>query len=132
MSLAYRHRRWFAGLACLAILARLAIAIVCAPQSGPTGLHGADDLFGQAVICTSHGAQSSADPSRDGDPNDPAALHCAACTLVQAALLGLELASAGLIFALIAAAGRPRSIANRLADHLRLGGIRSRAPPLSA
>jgi hypothetical protein len=72
------------------------------------------------------------DPAGGGqDQRDSRSSHCTACTL----LAGLALAVA-LVFVATAFPVRVvhafKSGARTLADHLSLGGIRSRAPPLSA
>jgi hypothetical protein len=71
-------------------------------------------------------------PGNSGqDQGDGRSSHCTACTL----LAGVALAVA-FLFAAIAFPDRIfhpfKSAARTLADHLGLGGIRSRAPPVSA
>jgi hypothetical protein len=92
------------------------------------------DILGPLVICTEHGPQSVPDGAVPGSGGEGQrggkSGHCTACTL----LAGLALAVA-LVFAAVAFPVRIfypfQSAARTLADHLSLGGIRSRAPPLS-
>jgi len=101
----------------------------------PAKAAGVDDVLGQLVLCTEHGPQTvPADgaPGGGGGPQpDDTSGHCSACVL----LVGQALVVA-LVYAAIAFPARvvlPFKTATRtLADHLSLGGIRSRAPPLPA
>jgi hypothetical protein len=75
--------------------------------------------------------ETSAPGDSRQDRHDGRSSHCTACTL----LAGLAVVIA-LVFARVAFPARifrpfPAS-ARTLADHLSLGGIRSRAPPLPA
>lgn len=93
-----------------------------------------DDILGPLVLCTEHGPQAvpggDLPGGRGGEQRDGSG-HCAACVL----LVGTAILVA---FLLVAVAFPVRivlpfkSSARTLADHLSLGGIRSRAPPLSA
>jgi hypothetical protein len=94
----------------------------------------ADDIIGSLVLCTEHGPQAVTGSDAPGgkDQRDEKSSHCPACTLLAA---GLALALAVLVapIAFPERIFRPLpSRARTLADHLSLGGIRSRAPPLPA
>jgi hypothetical protein len=122
-----------AWLGIVAVLSNLLASVLCVlPAKATTPI---DDVLGQLVLCTEHGPQAvpGSEPA-DGsgeDRRDGESSHCKACTL----LAGLALLSA-LLFAGIAFPERVfrpfASAARTLADHLSLGGIRSRAPPLPA
>ena len=121
-------------LGIVAILSNLLASVLCmAPAKAVAPV---DDLIGPLVLCTEHGPQAV--PGNDapggtggGDQGDGKSSHCTACTL----LAGLALLTA-FVFAAIAFPARVflpfKSSARTLADHLSLGGIRSRAPPLCA
>jgi hypothetical protein len=118
-------------LGIVAVLSNVLASILCvaAPVSA---LVAADDVSSPIVLCTEHGSQvlPGSDPAGGSGQDQRNASHCTACTL----LAGLALAVA-LVFAAVAFPARIfqpfRSGARTLADHLSLGGIRSRAPPLS-
>jgi hypothetical protein len=119
-------------LGIVAVLSNLLASVLClAPAKAVVPV---DDILGPLVICTEHGPQAVPDgavPGSGGEgQRDGKSSHCTACTL----LAGLALAVA-LVFAVIAFPVRVfypfKSAARTLADHLSLGGIRSRAPPLS-
>jgi hypothetical protein len=96
---------------------------------------GVDDVLGQLVLCTEHGPQTvpGSDPAGGGGGDQPDSTngHCAACVLLvgQALLVSLVLVAIAFLARVVLAI---RSTARTLADHLSLGGIRSRAPPLPA
>jgi hypothetical protein len=94
-----------------------------------------DDILGPLMLCTEHGPQSvpgNALPGDSGrDQREGKSSHCPACTLLAAAPLLVAFLFAAIAFS--AGIFRPfESSARTLADHLSLGGIRSRAPPLPA
>ncbi len=125
-------------LGVVAVLGNLLASVLCmttAKLAAPV-----DDILGPLVLCTAHGPQTV--PGSDGpgapvpgssgqDQGDGKSSHCTACTL----LAGMALLAA-FIFAAIVFPDRIfhafRASARTLADHLSLGGIRSRAPPVSA
>ena len=118
-------------LGIVAVLGNILASVLCmAPAKAVAPV---DDLLGPLVRCTEHGMQvvpgSDAPGGSGGDERDAKSSHCTACTL----LAGLALLAA-FVFAAIAFPVRIllpfRSSARTLADHLSLGGIRSRAPPL--
>jgi hypothetical protein len=119
-------------LGAVAVLSNLLAGVLCmAPAKAVVPV---DDILGPLVICTEHGMRTVSDGTVPGsggqDQRDEKSSHCTACTL----LAGLALAVA-LVFAAVAFPVRIfypfKSAARTLADHLGLGGIRSRAPPLS-
>jgi hypothetical protein len=121
-------------LGIVAVLGNLLASVLCmAPVKAVAPV---DDLIGPLVLCTEHGMQvvpgNDAPGGSGGEgQGDGKSSHCTACTL----LAGLALLVA-FVFAAIAFPARVvipfKSAARTLADHLSLGGIRSRAPPLPA
>jgi hypothetical protein len=119
-------------LGIVAVLGNLLTSVLCMAPAGAVAP--VDDLIGPLVLCTEHGPQTVPDtgaPGGGGDQGDGKSSHCTACTL----LAGLALLAA-FAYAAIAFPARVvlpvKSSARTLADHLALGGIRSRAPPLCA
>ncbi len=88
-----------------------------------------DDILGPLVLCTEHGPQAV--PGGSGGEQRDGSGHCAACVLLAGTAILVAL-----LFVAVAFPVRIvlpfKSSARTLADHLSLGGIRSRAPPLSA
>lgn len=121
-----RHRRVIACLAVVALLGGIT-AIFAAPAKSRQVV---DEILGALVICTAHGAQALT--SDGGLPDTPDADHCPLCTLLDA----FEVAVLALVMAFMlvpSVALKIESASGRtLADHLCLGGIHSRAPPLAA
>lgn len=128
-----RHNRRIIGwLAVLACLARLVLAVICHPlAAGPAGL-AADMGLGEIVICTSHGASTPIGGGEEPAPGSSDPGHCQACALVQVMTL------AGLLAIALVLLLRGKLISwswcgqHLLPDHLRRGGVQSRAPPLPA
>ena len=87
-----------------------------------------DDVLGTLVIC--NGAGGSADHG-DGSQR-PTSEHCKLCPLLAAFALVATLALILLAFPVPVAFKPPIAFARTLPDHLSLGGIYSRGPPLSA
>ena len=125
--------RVMAWLGVVAVLGNLLASVLCmAPAKAVAPF---EDLLGPLTLCTEHGLQTV--PGSDqpggsgGDQREGKSSHCTACTL----LAGVALLVA-FVFAAIAFPARIvlpiKSSARTLADHLGLGGIRSRAPPLCA
>jgi DUF2946 family protein len=120
-------------LGVVAVLCNLLASVLHMAPAKAVG--GVDDILGPLVLCTEHGPQAvpGSDPpgGSGGDQREGANGHCDACVLLvgQALLVALVLVA----FAFPARVVLPfKSAARTLADHLSLGGIRSRAPPLSA
>lgn len=128
-----KHARVKGWLGIVAVLGNILASVLCMTPAIP--IAAADDVPGTVILCTEHGLQvlPGSDPvgGSGQDQRDGKSSHCTACTL----LAGLALAVA-LVFATIAFPARVvrafESAARTLADHLSLGGIRSRAPPLPA
>jgi hypothetical protein len=88
-----------------------------------------DPVLGVLSICEpgAHETPAPRGPDPAGDTD-----HCKACTLLSGLALAMALAVLAIVFpparvqALLPVGGRT------IADHLSLGGIRSRAPPLPA
>jgi Protein of unknown function (DUF2946) len=119
-------------LGIVAVLSNLLAGVLC---MAPGLLGAAGDVPGQVLLCTEHGPQLVAVDGPAGgsgqDQRDGKSSHCTACTL----LAGAVLLATFLFTAIAFQAGIFRPLhchAHTLADHLRLGGIRSRAPPLFA
>lgn len=114
-------------LGIVAVLSNVLAATLCYAPGRTAGL-----VDGAAhLLCTSEGLQTAPPPG--GNPEQPTndRSHCTACTL----LAGLAVAVAFAFVAIAFPTGvfrRLRSKARTLADHLSLGGIRSRAPPVPA
>jgi hypothetical protein len=88
----------------------------------------ADDALASIVICTANGATSL---PAEGDAGPKyAAGHCPACNVAQF-VLAAPVAAAATPLPLAGAAARAPCGSSPLPVHLTLGGIRSRAPPLS-
>lgn len=127
------HRRGLGrGLGWLGIIAVLsnvlAGALLHHAPAKAVGL--VDDILGQLTICTSDGAKT-APHGGSPDPN-PKSDHCASCTLLAGFALIVALVFAAIMFPPTFIPYRLRVGVRTLADHLSLGGIHSRAPPLSA
>jgi hypothetical protein len=127
------HAHVMSWLGVVAVLSNLLVSVLCittATLAAPV-----DDILGPLVLCTEHGPQTMPGGDGQGAPvpgkrqnqSDDRSSHCTVCTL----LAGIALL-ATFVFAAIAFPDRIfyafRSSARTLADHLSLGGIRSRAP----
>jgi hypothetical protein len=121
-------RGWFSWIAVLAVLGNvLAGALGHVPARGAASL---DDMFGAHLMCTGDAAQTQA-PGGGQDPDGKTA-HCSLCTLLAGFTLAIALAFAAIAFPATSIFHPLRFDLTTLAEHLSLGGIRSRAPPLSA
>ena len=120
-----RHKRTWAWLAIIALLSNVLMAL--APSKAASLV---DDIFGPLVICTANGAKI---PQGDGGsggrtPSD----HCPTCTLLAQFVLAVTVIVTAITFPVLAAAIPTPMDLGLFALRLSLGGIRSRAPPLSA
>lgn len=127
-----RHIRnrlgWLSWIAAIAVLGNVvAGALGHAPARGTAGL---DDMFGAHLMCTGDAVQAQA-PGGSQDPDGKSA-HCVLCTLLPVFTLAIALVFAAIAFPSTYIFHPLRFDLTTLADHLSLGGIRSRAPPLSA
>jgi hypothetical protein len=123
-----RHKRIVAWLAIVGLVSHSLLAALYLAPSKVAPL--VDEIFGSLVICTSHGAATAPDDG-GSNPYSPSE-HCAACVLIAKIAVVIAVIMAAMAFP-VRLAVRPVPIPVRsLAVHLSLGGIRSRAPPLSA
>jgi hypothetical protein len=120
------NRGWLAWMAIVAVLGNVvAFASHHAPVVAPM-----EDMFGAHLNCTADGGGPKA--PGDGRDRDDKSAHCAACTLLAGFALVVALAFAAVTFASVSLF-RPLGFGlGTLAEHLSLGCVRSRAPPLPA
>jgi hypothetical protein len=124
MSGVRRQRLTIAWLVVVALLSN-ALAFGLHRNPGRTVDHG----LGPMVICTADGTRTiPADNSTGGGATD----HCPACRLQVAFVLPVPILDADMAFRVEAASPPIPTGVGVLPIPLRLGGIRSRAPPLSA
>lgn len=124
-----QHRVFVAWLVTLTLLSNvLASALCLVPASGKAAA--LTDVLGTLVICTSNGAATATD--HGGGDTRPSAEHCQACLLLAGFVLLAAVALVLLTFPPPLVFKPMRALVRTLADHLSLGGIHSRAPPLSA
>jgi hypothetical protein len=91
-----------------------------------------DPVLGVLPICHSGVEAPAADEQAPaGHPGGSGAGHCPACTLIAKYAVAIALAFEPITFTVALLASPPAARTQPLADHLSLGGIRSRAPPLS-
>jgi hypothetical protein len=122
------HRVMVAWLVALALLSNLlAGALVLSPASAKAGKL-VDAVLGTLVIC--NGAGDATDHG-DGAPR-PSSEHCKLCPLLSSFALLATLTLVLLSFPVLPAFRPPAALVRTLADHLSLGGIHSRGPPLRA
>jgi hypothetical protein len=124
-----KRRRLLSWVAALAVLSNVLAGALC---HGPAQAAGSiDDILGVHLICTSDGAQTQV--PEGGQDTDGKSKHCDACRLLAAfALIVVALAFAVIAFPSALVSRPPKFDLHTLAEHLSLGGIRSRAPPVSA
>jgi hypothetical protein len=87
-------------------------------------------MFGAHLMCTGGATQTQA-PGGSQDPDGKSG-HCVLCALLAGFTLAIALVFAAIAFPPTYVFQPLRFDLTTLADHLRLGGIRSRAPPLFA
>jgi hypothetical protein len=123
-----RHRVGLSWLGIVALLGNVLVGAFCHAPSTAGAL--ADEFLGSLIICTSEGAKTV--PHGGNAPQPQQVDHCAICSLIAGLSAAVALVFAAIAFELSSVA-RPMQVGLRtLADHLILGGIRSRAPPLAA
>jgi Protein of unknown function (DUF2946) len=131
MRAARNSRRWLRWLGVIAVLSNVLAGAVCHMSGQAQAAAGPiDDVLGPLAICTAHGEQAPA-PNGNHDPGGKFA-HCAACTLLAVFGLIVALVVAAVAFPSTFIFYQLRLGARTLADHLSLGGIRSRASPFPA
>ena len=123
-----RHKRVLGWLAAIALLGNMLVAALLVPSMA-TAL--VDDVLGPIVICTADGAKGAPEGGSGSGGHAPSN-HCPACVTVAQFALVVAIVLTAVVFPLLPAARPARLQACSLALHLSLGGIRSRAPPLSA
>ena len=130
MGVVGRHRRLFGVVAILALAANVVAGALChMPKRAATIV---DDILGPLSLCTSDGSGTI---QHDGGPPDPsrkAEGSCTICTLLRAFAVAVALAFAAIVFPVFGAPAPQSAGVRTLAQHLSLGAIRSRAPPLPA
>ena len=124
-----QHRAVVAWLVALTLLGNmLAAALDLARVSAKAGQI-VDEVLGTLVICNGAGGVAN---HGDGSQR-PSSEHCKLCPLLAGFALLATLALILLTFPAPTAFKPPTpAFARTLADHLSLGGIYSRGPPLSA
>jgi len=120
-------RYWLCWIAVIAVLGNvIAGAVGHAPARGAAAL---DDMFGAHLMCAGDATQTQV-PGGGHDPDGKVA-HCALCTLLTGFALAVAAAFAAIAFPPNRVSVAIRFDLTTLAEHLSLGGVRSRAPPLS-
>lgn len=125
------NRRRLSWIAIIAVLGNvLAGALGHAPAQAADAI---DDIFPAHLICTGSGSHLEV-PGDGQDTDGGTPTHCAVCGLLLSAGVSpiATPASVAVAFPPTFVLHPPRFGLRTLADHLRLGGIRSRAPPLAA
>jgi hypothetical protein len=127
MKRAGRVKRTIALLGIFVLVGKVLVAAYV-PASAAAGTTIVDPVLGILSICEPGGHETP------GGGSAPAsnANHCTACTLLTGLALALALAFAFIVFPPPAVRLHRAPSVRTLADHLSLGGIRSRAPPLAA
>ncbi len=121
--------RWLSWLAVIAVLGNvLAGALGHAPAWGRANL---DDTVGAHLMCIG-GAPAQSETPAGGEDSEGKTPHCALCTLLAGFALAVALAFAAIAFPSTCLFNALRFDLTTLAHQLSRGGIRSRAPPLSA
>jgi Protein of unknown function (DUF2946) len=119
---------WLSWISVIAVLGNVvAGAFGFASARGTAGL---DDMFGAHLMCTGDAVQTEAPGG--GQDREGKSAHCALCTLLAGFTLAIALVFAAIAFPSTCTLHPLRFDLTTLADHLSLGGIRSRAPPLTA
>ncbi len=130
MGVVRRHRRLFGVLAILALVANVVAGAICHMPARASAI--VDDILGPMSLCTSDGSGTVQHGGVAPDPDRKAEGSCTICTLLKAFAVAVALAFAAVVFPVFLAAAPRRSGVRTLAQHLSLGAIRSRAPPLPA
>jgi hypothetical protein len=112
-------------LAAVALLSNMLAMAFLAPS---TAVALVDDALGPVIICTADGAKTA--PGEGGGHSS--SQHCPACTLLAPFAHAVAIAVTAANFPPPLSARPALQLPPSPAVHLSLGGIRSRAPPLSA
>jgi Protein of unknown function (DUF2946) len=125
-----RHRRLFGVLAILALVANVVAGALChMPKRAATLV---DDILGPLSLCTSDGSGTIQHDGSAPDQSRKTHGSCTICTLFKAFAVAVALAFGTIVFPLFGAPVPQSAGVRTLAQHLSLGAIRSRAPPLPA
>jgi Protein of unknown function (DUF2946) len=124
-----RHKYGLGLLGVLAILSNVLAGALCHMPSKAADV--VDDVLGALVICTSDGA-TGVPHGRSSPEPDKKSGYCASCTLIAGFALVVTLFFAAIAFPPLSIGFHVGTGVRTLADHLSLGGIRSRAPPAFA
>jgi hypothetical protein len=116
-----------AWLAIVALVGNVLLAVLSPAPSRSAPLY--DDVLGPLIICTSHGPATG---EEGGSQPSASKEHCPACTLLAKIAMLLPVVLGPTVFPELPSERRIQLRLRSLATHLSLGGIRSRAPPLSA
>jgi hypothetical protein len=120
-----RYKRPFTLLGIMALLCNVLVLLLCCAQSSL-----ADDPFGSSlVICAANGAKSL--PADRNSKEHVTIGYCVACAPSQF-VFDVSIVLTRAEFPILVAHGFVSSAISLLPLHLSLGGIQSRAPPLSA
>ena len=120
-----RHKRPFTLVGIMALLCNVLVLLLCCTQSSP-----ADSPFGSSlVICAANGAKSL--PADRNSKEHVTIGYCVACAPAQF-VLDVSIVLPPAEFPIPVARAHVSSAISLLPLHLGLGGIQSRAPPLSA
>lgn len=126
-----RLRRMLLWLRCIAVIAILGNVVASALGHAPArGTAGPDDMFGAHLMCTGGAAQTEAPGGGQAPDGKPA--HCTLCTLLAGPMLAVAPVFGAIAFPSAYIFPPLRFDLTTLAEHLNLGCIRSRAPPLPA
>jgi hypothetical protein len=123
-----RHKpvlSWFAAIALLGNALAMAFLVPV------TAAALVDDILGPVVLCTADGAKTVPGGGSGSGGHAPSN-HCPACVTTAQFVLAVILVLSAVAFPLLSTQGPLLRQARALALHLGRGGIRPRAPPLSA
>jgi hypothetical protein len=123
-----RNRRLFGVLAILALAANVAAGALCHMPARASVI--VDDILGVMSLCASDGG--SAIQHGGTGPDRKTEGSCTICTLLKAFAVAVALAFAAIVFPIFPAPALRAPGVRTLAQHLSMGAVRSRAPPLPA
>jgi hypothetical protein len=121
--------RWLTWVAAIAVFGNV-LAGTLRHASAWSGA-GLDDAVAAHLMCIG-GAPAQPEAPSGGQDSDGKTPHCSLCTLLAGFALAVALVFSAISFPSTRIFHPPRFGLPTLADHLSLGGIRSRAPPLPA
>jgi hypothetical protein len=117
------HRTLLSLLLAIALVGSIVASAFAVPARGVVN----DPVLGAMSLCASdHQAEQ-----KDGSPIGPDQNgHCVFCTLAIGVSLAIPLAAVAVVFPQASSRFIEFPSTSTLADHVRLGGIHSRGPPL--